>query len=235
MLFSKLAKFQRCAPTQESLQNCRARLQTTTSCLTLQDFPSKVAKATDLKIAQTEDHRPVFKTNLGLCLPKLQHCKAANLPISTNIPQLQRKGAPRQRFLPPARVPTLKLTLPTHCPSKLPNWAPTASQELQNCSSNCSSVCQGYNTARLPKQPACNSCALRDLSSTAKLLACQSFNTASFPTHCPGQAAKLQARSSNKSFSTASKTAALHAKAPTLQGRVANFANLKRLLAQHQH
>ena len=124
------------------------------------------------------------------------------------------------RVLATCKSSNTKLTLPTHCPSKLPNWAPTALQKLQTCSS----VCQSCNTARLPKQPACNSCTLRlrDLPSAAKLLACQSFNTASFPTHCPGQAAKLQARSSNKSSNTASKTAALYAKAPTLQGRVAN-------------
>ena len=220
MLFSKLAKFQRCAPTQESLQNCRARLQTTTSCLTLQDFPSKVAKATDLKIAQTEvPPQACFENKLRALsakAPTLQSCKLANQhQHSTTAAQ----GRTPARVLATCKSSNTKLTLPTHCPSKLPNWAPTALQKLQNCSSNCSSVCQSYNTARLPKQPACNSCALRDLSSTAKLLACQSFNTASFPTHCPGQAAKLQARSSNKSFNTASKTAALHAKAPTLQGR----------------
>ena len=82
MLFSKLAKFQRCAPTQESLQNCRARLQTTTSCLTLQDFPSKVAKATDLKIAQTEvPPQASFQDKLRALsakAPTLQSCKPAN-------------------------------------------------------------------------------------------------------------------------------------------------------------
>ena len=122
MLFSKLAH---CKPTcsncckvpalrpnckafQASLQNCRARLQTTTSCLTLQDFPSKVAKATDLKIVQTEvPPQACFQNKLRLCLPKLQHCKVANLPTSTNIPQLQGKAAqPAAEFQHPTRLAT---------------------------------------------------------------------------------------------------------------------------------